>query len=213
MTASLFGHTDFAKLLLDRGADINLNCTDGTNALFLASMNGYTDIVSMLLAKGARPDSREDDGANALIINADDQIAEMITSKLYRRSDQESGYSEQLTAMVATSLTGQLQAVKLSSESNADPAMLAKAEKTTAFIRASGSGRIAIVKLMLKKDARFNIQNKARFTDLMVASMNGHTEVVKTLLENGANPGLRDNENKTALDHAGNPDIRRLLAR
>jgi ankyrin repeat protein len=47
----------------------------------------------------------------------------------------------------------------------------------------------------------------------MVASVNGNTEIVKLLLEKGANPTLKDKEGKTALDYAGNPDIKKLLAK
>jgi ankyrin repeat protein len=45
----------------------------------------------------------------------------------------------------------------------------------------------------------------------MAASLNGHAEIVKLLLEKGANPGLKNNEGKTALDYAENSDINRLL--
>jgi ankyrin repeat protein len=66
---------------------------------------------------------------------------------------------------------------------------------------------------MLKKGAKFNLEKTVKFTDLMAAAANGHTEVVKLLLEKGANPDLQDNESRTALDYAGNPDIRLLLSK
>ncbi len=45
----------------------------------------------------------------------------------------------------------------------------------------------------------------------MVASINGQTDIVSVLLNNGADPFLRTGEGKTALDYAGNDDIKRLL--
>jgi ankyrin repeat protein len=45
----------------------------------------------------------------------------------------------------------------------------------------------------------------------MVASMNGQTDIVSILLNKGVNPELRTVEGKTALDYAGNDDIRSLL--
>jgi ankyrin repeat protein len=58
-----------------------------------------------------------------------------------------------------------------------------------------------------------DLRRTAKYTDLMVASMNGYAEIVKLLLEKGGNPSLKDNEGKTALDYAGNPDIKNLLKR
>jgi ankyrin repeat protein len=45
----------------------------------------------------------------------------------------------------------------------------------------------------------------------MAASLNEHAEIVKLLLEKGANPGLKNDEGKTALDYAGNSNIKSLL--
>jgi ankyrin repeat protein len=47
----------------------------------------------------------------------------------------------------------------------------------------------------------------------MAASMNGYADIVKLLLIKGGNPNLKDNEGKTAIDYAGNSDIRNLLKR
>jgi len=51
----------------------------------------------------------------------------------------------------------------------------------------------------------------------MVASFTGHVEIVKILLESGANIKARDNQGKTALAHAksegrGNRDREAVIA-
>jgi ankyrin repeat protein len=45
----------------------------------------------------------------------------------------------------------------------------------------------------------------------MIASANGHTEIVKLLLKKGANASLRNTDGKSAADVAANEEIRILL--
>ena len=51
MMASANGHTEIVKLLLDKGADVNVKNTYGITALFTASVHGHTEIVKLLLDK------------------------------------------------------------------------------------------------------------------------------------------------------------------
>jgi hypothetical protein len=51
MIASQNGHIEIVKLLLDKGADINLQNSNDETALILAHKNGHTEIVTLLLNK------------------------------------------------------------------------------------------------------------------------------------------------------------------
>ena len=53
ISASLFGKTAMAKLLIEAGADLNFRNNDGSTALHTASFFCRPQIVKMLLAKGA----------------------------------------------------------------------------------------------------------------------------------------------------------------
>lgn len=53
ISASLFGKTDVAKVLIDAGADINLQNNDGSTALHTAAFFCRPEIVKMLLDKKA----------------------------------------------------------------------------------------------------------------------------------------------------------------
>ena len=181
--------------------------------MFLVSLNGNTQTVKLLLDYGATPDSQENDGMNALIITAKDEVAEAIKKMFYDASNPDSLNADQLTAMISTSPSGQLEAVKLSKRNGADSRMLDNYNKTTAFIRALRSGHISVVRVFLKKEVSFDLERTARLTDLMAASLNGNTDIVRLLLEKGANPALKDKEGKTAFDYAGNPEIKNLLNR
>jgi ankyrin repeat protein len=75
------------------------------------------------------------------------------------------------------------------SEFNGDDSDISTMGRTTAFIRASQSGHVAIVKILLKRETHLDQEKTVRFTDLMVASMNGHDDIVKLLKDRGARTG------------------------
>jgi ankyrin repeat protein len=51
ISAALFGKTEIAKLLIDAGADLNIQNNDGSTALITASFFCRPQIVKMLLGK------------------------------------------------------------------------------------------------------------------------------------------------------------------
>lgn len=53
ISASLFGKTEIAKMLIDAGADINIQNNDGSTALHTAAFFCRPEIVKMLLEKNA----------------------------------------------------------------------------------------------------------------------------------------------------------------
>ncbi len=53
ITASLFGKTEIAKLLINAGADLNAQNNDGSTALITAAFFCRAEIVKMMLAKRA----------------------------------------------------------------------------------------------------------------------------------------------------------------
>jgi uncharacterized protein len=53
ITASLFGKTDMAKLLIEAGADVNFQNNDESTALHVAAFFCRPDVVKLLLEKGA----------------------------------------------------------------------------------------------------------------------------------------------------------------
>ena len=82
------------------------------------------------------------------------------------------------------------------------------------FFEAAASGDFAKVCAEVAKGANVNIANGDGRTALMRSAKRGHTDIVRYLIDNGADPRKRDKNNKTALMGAakkGHVDICRML--
>jgi hypothetical protein len=66
ITASLFGQTGVARLLVAAGADVNLQNNDGSTALHTAAFFCHPEIVKLLLESGADRSIRNNSGSTAL---------------------------------------------------------------------------------------------------------------------------------------------------
>ena len=64
--AAHFGHLDFARELLQRGALVDMTNNFGYSPLMMASEHGHAGVVHILLAHSANPDLQTIDGATAL---------------------------------------------------------------------------------------------------------------------------------------------------
>ena len=82
------------------------------------------------------------------------------------------------------------------------------------FFEAAASGDFAKLCAQVSKGANINIANGDGRTALMRSAKRGYTEIVRFLLDNGADTRARDKNNKTALMGAakkGHTDICRML--
>jgi len=66
IVAAIFGQTEAAKLLIEKGANVNGTSNDGATALHAAAFFCHTEIVKMLLGKGAVVDAKNMRGETPL---------------------------------------------------------------------------------------------------------------------------------------------------
>jgi len=66
MCAAKHNHGEVAKLLLNKGADINAQDEGGGTALMVATQPGYLNEVKILLEKGADVNAKDVNGTTAL---------------------------------------------------------------------------------------------------------------------------------------------------
>jgi ankyrin repeat protein len=77
-------------------------------------------------------------------------------------------------------------------------------------MRASAAGNVELVALLLAHGDVNALDDRGR-TALMRACQAGHPEVVRLLLEKGAEKGARGDDGATALELARTEEVRRLL--
>ena len=64
--ASINGHLEIVKLLLESGANVHIKDKGDQTALHLASRNGHLEIVKLLLESGANVNIKDKNGQTAL---------------------------------------------------------------------------------------------------------------------------------------------------
>lgn len=118
---ALYGrHIDVARLLIDKGADVNGRSKGGSTVLRAAAHAGRLDFVELLLAKGANPDLQDTMGDTALMRAAYRGDSTMAKSLLEKNANPNLRQTDGFTALMAASQWGHAEVVKLLIDSGAD---------------------------------------------------------------------------------------------
>ncbi len=218
-------NTDFANLLISKGADIYSEDNQKVTTLLQASHRGMVDVVKALLDKNA--------------------IDGVKTGWLDSASD------EGITPLIAACSEGHVEVAKLLIDAKADVNAKDK-DQTNSLMAAAARGHTNIVELLLKAGANVNDQNVDGHTALMFAyngknqvetlwerytqfvkesemdkkssgsgdgtiddggtgpiireALDNHNKMVDLLIKNGASQSIKDKEGHTAKDFDFHPD-------
>jgi len=148
--AAYSGHVDIARLLLERGIDVDSNKnTPGWSPLMNASNEGYIDVVELLLAKGARLDLASKDGWLALDFAAAKQHLDVVKALLAHGADGNAS----LLAMVGK---GDIGGVSVLLAAGVSPDARDK-DGETALYKAMAKHSFDIASVLLAHDADTNL--------------------------------------------------------
>lgn len=87
ITAAAFGQPEAAKLLIDAGADLNAQNTDGSTALHTAAAFGKTEVAKLLIDAGIGLDIKNKEGSTALHTAAFMGHKEIVEAMLAKGAD------------------------------------------------------------------------------------------------------------------------------
>ncbi|EFX04858.1 ankyrin repeat-containing protein [Grosmannia clavigera kw1407] len=172
--ASLQGQLKTIRLLIDRGANVNLQGGDYGSALQAASRNGYTEIVQILLNSGADVNL---DGGAALKAASRNGHTEIVQILLNSGADVNLQGGEYGSALQAASSFGYKEVVQILLNSGAD-VNLQGGEYGSALQAASIFRHKEVVQILLNSGADVNLDGGAA---LKAASRKGQTEIVEML--------------------------------
>jgi ankyrin repeat protein len=192
-----------AKLLLDRGADLEARDDRGATALWwVADSPRCAAVVRLLLERGADIEIKDRLGKGPLYIAAQYSYADAARLLLDRGADVNSrNGSLGATPLMAAIGKRRTTTAKLLLEHNADIRVRTE-DGSTAFSLACHMGQLDLVKLLLVRGADVESKDLFGVSALAEACQYGHEAVARLLIEHGADVESRDVPGKTVLYYA-----------
>ena len=189
--------TEVVDALIQNGADVNRK-HNGMTPLMVACKRGHYGIVQRLLkTQKVNVNAQDSNGLTALHFSVQSNSVEIVCTLLLKGADPNIS-----TPLITACASSNLQIVKELLKAKADVNGQDE-DGTTALYMVSSNGDFRIIKKLLSSGANPNMFVKGtKWTPLIVASANGHIDVVKSLLKAKVDTHYQDVYGKTALHSA-----------
>lgn len=207
-TSIIHQYTNISLLLIERGANVNLQNYHGLTPLIIAI--GYKQVkVALTIIDTESVDLNIQDNANytALIWAAveswkdKEDCISIVTALINKNVDIELKDKYGLTALMNAAENNNIEIVKLLIDNGAN-INTQDYRNGTALIRAILNHCIDIAEHLINSGANLDIQNSQGYTALIWSAKCGEDRIVKLLIEKGAKVDTQDNEGNTALMYA-----------
>jgi ankyrin repeat protein len=215
---------DSVKVLLDAGANVNQVTGYGWSPLLVATQNRYYRLGSFLLDHGADVNLANKGGWTPLYLATDNRNIESGDYPV-RKGDMD--HLDFITLLLDKGANVNARIKDSTETRTVFTNQWLDENGATAFLRASQSGDIVLMKLLLAHGADPRIATALNVTALQVAagigwvegityewSESSTLEAVKILLDMGIDPNVQADTGRTALHgaaHKGRPDVVQLL--
>lgn len=204
MLAIKRGHTQIIELLLDEGADVNVQNKLGLTAFVLAIWHGQPEIAELLFEK-SDVQMTTHSGEVALLKSAGEGYTRIVRLLLARGVAVNAQNNEQMTALMLASQKGHVDIINMLI-THAFNNIIIEIDKQnckgeTALVLAAINNHADIVKLLLDAGADVNIvDTQDERTPLMQASGRGHVRAAQELLDAPSiEVNTQDSQGNTAL--------------
>lgn len=198
------GHWSTVKLLLDRRSPIDHRAYDGHSALSSAFLEGHADVAELLMKRGADTDVRDSEGRPLLYLLVLDGCLDMASLLIEKGGvPLESRDSEGRTALHVASWQGNVDIVDLLLKHGANPnAQDAEGRPPLHSVAWTGHSKVGHC-ILESTSVNIDLACHQGATALSIAAQEGHTNIVKMLLEKGANPNHIDKYGRSLVKVAG----------
>ncbi|XP_026428760.1 26S proteasome non-ATPase regulatory subunit 10-like [Papaver somniferum] len=185
------GKLNVLKYLIEElGLDVNTKDERGGSPLLQATLGGNMNTVEYLLVKGADPETSDTKGYMPLHAAAEKGYTEIVT-KLLSRGVNVNAASEIGTSLVMAANFGQLEALQILLDHNANP-NLSPGCSFTPLAGSIVSGYLQCVEPLLEAGADPDGGSYGE-TPLIAAADDGLTQIIKRLIQAGANSDITNN--------------------
>jgi ankyrin repeat protein len=222
--AARAGSMEAARVLLDAGADVNQVTRYGWSALLAATQNRNYQLGKFLIERGADVNLANKGGWTPLYLATDNRNLE---GGDYPTPSPDMDHLEYIALLLDAGADPNARMIESTETRTVFTNQWLDEEGATAFLRASQSGDIELMKLLLQHGADPHINTALGVTPLAAAAGIGWVEgvtsewspeqtveAVKTLLELGIDPNFQADTGRVALHgaaHKGATEVVRLL--
>ena len=203
MEAVRTDNIEIAKLLIEHNSDINIKNQYGKNMIILACENGNEEMFNLLVKNNADINAKSSWGASALIYASEKGNTNIMKYLIDNGIDVNGKADENGDTPLLWAITGKnpYEASKLLIENGADVNATNNSGVAPATILAGSVPEV--VKLLKDNGADLDTKFLDYYPPMAIAAGEGNLEIVKSLVENGADVNYYPNDiNYTAIFHA-----------
>ncbi|WAQ95402.1 Y381-like protein [Mya arenaria] len=192
------GCLEICKLLITRGANVNMSDAEQNNLLNMACWKGYRDIAELLIQNEADIDYRSINGSSPAHTCAMKGNADILQSLVSAKADLDNCNLQGETPLHVAIYEQQMECIQLLVLGGAS-INWQDSKRRTPLMLAADLGFSDITELLVNGGANVNARDNKGSTALFSAVGKGHLNVVHTLIVNGADVDLPTTKGSSPL--------------